>query len=232
MQNSTEDVICVFWPIWTGNMIATPSWMVHRMLSRNFDTVAKFGLMFIMVVFWVKPAKADPMDQTTYTFIFTGSGLPTAGSFTYDPDTATFSAFTVTWDGLLFDFTSSSNASTGAGPFAPCIGGETGAAARFNLLVACQVDPTTFWDATVFSIGPSQSFAQFVFYVPSQGPSQSPLPIHTSLILPALPSTSGHGAWAVTSAPEPSSLILLFTMVAGAFMARKRMARARPTARK
>lgn len=46
-------------------------------------------------------ASADTL--TDYTISFTGSApVPTSGSFTWDSTDETFTAFTVTWDGLVF----------------------------------------------------------------------------------------------------------------------------------
>ena len=55
-------------------------------------------------------ALASPI---TYNIIFPGGGFaPTSGSFTYDasaPLASRFTNFTVSWDGLLFDFTNTAN---------------------------------------------------------------------------------------------------------------------------
>ena len=76
----------------------------------------QFVISALLVVTWGAPAAtADPSDQTTYTIIFNGTGLlPTAGSFTYDPDTQVFTNFMVKWNGTDFDLTSSANS---IGPF-------------------------------------------------------------------------------------------------------------------
>jgi hypothetical protein len=89
-------------------------------------------------------AMADLLDSTTYTINFTGGPLlPTAGSFTYDPDTPNFTNFLVTWDGVPFDLTSAANDPIiGIGGNPPCIGAATGAAATFLLLSgACSPPP-------------------------------------------------------------------------------------------
>jgi hypothetical protein len=65
-----------------------------------------------MIAALVAPAAmADPIDLTPYTLSFSGSPLlPSSGSFTYDPDTPHFTSFLVTWQGIIFDLTSSANA--------------------------------------------------------------------------------------------------------------------------
>ena len=50
---------------------------------------------------------------TTYNITFTGgSPNPTMGSFTYDSTNPQFSNYTVIWDGITFDLTSSANSPT------------------------------------------------------------------------------------------------------------------------
>jgi hypothetical protein len=71
----------------------------------------------------------------TYDINFTGTGLlPTAGSFTYDSTVPSFSDFTVTWAGVVLNFTAAANAPTLTPPDPTCLGAATGAAATFDLL--------------------------------------------------------------------------------------------------
>ena len=62
--------------------------------------------VLLVVAFGGPAAKADMLDQTTYTINFTGTTPLPTGSFTYDPDTKLFSNFLVTWNGTQFDLTS------------------------------------------------------------------------------------------------------------------------------
>src|SRR5665213_2302814 len=90
------------------------------------------------------------LADTTYDVDFLGDGtLPTQGSFTYDSVVPSFSNFTVTWNGVLFDLTASANAPMLNPPDPSCLGGATGAAATFALLSGdCDSPPagsTTGW---------------------------------------------------------------------------------------
>src|SRR5580704_9919634 len=92
---------------------------------------ALIGLLFAGVI-GIRAANASML----YDITFSGSGtLPTAGSFTYDASTSTFSGFSITWDTFNIDMTSSANAPNTAGAgFPACIGGLTGGAATFAML--------------------------------------------------------------------------------------------------
>jgi len=71
---------------------------------------SQFVVGILLIVAFAGPAaKADMVDQTTYTINFTGTTPLPTGSFTYDPDTKLFSNFLVTWNGTQFDLTSSAN---------------------------------------------------------------------------------------------------------------------------
>lgn len=163
----------------------------------------------------VPVAMADPIDLTTYTINFTGSGtLPTAGTFTYDPDTPNFTSFLVTWKGLTFDLTNAANA-----PYEPssnpasCVNGLTGAAATFALLTDCpEVSPENFgagWQGITDS-GPNTS-GQFAFR--QVGPGQTFIQVEAIVIGPSIGKEIDAGFWTVSPStapvPEPSSMILL-----------------------
>lgn len=189
--------------------------------------------LLLLATFIVPLAMADLADSTTYTIQFIGvpaNGiLPTAGGFTYDPDTATFSSFLVIWDGITFDLTSAANAPDISGfPGAPhCLGGLTGGAASFALLTGSCESIGAFWG------GDTQANHQANFEFSSFDPSND------SMILvrdhldsgPALQGTGGSTDWAVTAVstpapappvPEPSAAILLLTTLSMAGLARRR----------
>ncbi len=173
----------------------------------------QFAVLLIAVACGVPPAMADVVDQVTYTINFTGSGiLPTSGSFTYDPDTTTFTSFLVTWNGTTFDLTSGANAPVLGTPDPPCLGGATGAAASFDLLTgACPPVPGFF---TLWEGQRRASFGDSFFGFATISSSNANDQILVSDIISDNPAFNlgGSGEWSVTPAgtatPEPSSLLL------------------------
>jgi hypothetical protein len=115
--------------------------------------------VFLIAALAAPAAMADTKDAVTYTINFTGTApFPTAGSFTYDPDTHTFSSFVVTWRGISFDLTTSANHPALIGT--PC-GALTGGAATFALLNGtCALD-TVDWFGHI-SPRPEFGFTTFV----------------------------------------------------------------------
>jgi len=160
--------------------------------------------------------------STLYNINFSGSGvLPTAGSFTYNAGTSTFSAFSVTWDSFNFDLTNSANSPNTAGAgFPPCIGGLTGGAATFAMLSgACNGAPneSTNWsaDAGLSSITLFQFLTVENVLIGSNYPQ---LFIDVVKTTPPNGFAEGVGSWtisAVTATPEPSMAILLTIGLAG-----------------
>ena len=174
--------------------------------------------LFVIAAFGVPAANASPI---TYTINFTlggGGTLPSAGSFAYDSGTHTFSAFSVTWEGIAFDLTGSANAPVTAG--SPC-GALTGGAASFALLSgACALD-TVDW----FShISPSPEFGFTTFVDPTNS-----ILIWANAGSPTPPYDTSGGNWTITAGdpppaePEPTSLSLMVSgLFSGAVVARKR----------
>jgi len=163
---------------------------------------------------------ADPVDATTYTMNFAGTGtLPTAGSFIYDPDTSSFTNFSVTWIGLTFDLISSANAPSTSATIPSCLSGMSGGAASFALLSgAC----SAFWGATSAEI----VIANFTLNTENNF-----LNVTGNLTIPFdfQPKTQASGGWTITAeatpVPEPSSLFFFSTLLlSAAFVARKRIA--------
>jgi hypothetical protein len=153
---------------------------------------------------------------TTYDINFTTSvgDSPSAGSFTYDSTTPSFSDFTVTWEGLLFTLTGSANDPTTSGP--PCSGGQTGAAASFALLDGtCSPNIEWFVDPEPTTLTPEFTFA-------SDSGSISIFDASASGFPPG--SVASAGGWTITAVPEPNSVVLLAALLcACAFLLRKRI---------
>jgi hypothetical protein len=151
-------------------------------------------------------ASASPIQYTFNFSVQSGIG-PTAGSFTYDAATTTFTDFKVTWDGFVWDLTNSANNPSITGSLG-CLGGLTGAAASFaQLSEACYHSgpgPSNTWLA-----GNDQPPFQAFKFATGQ-PGVGEIVINGGALNGQLP-TGNHGAgqWSVTAAPEPGSWALL-----------------------
>jgi hypothetical protein len=172
-------------------------------------------------------AEATPIEYTINFSLISGTE-PTAGSFTYDSATTTFTNFTVTWDGLVWNLTSGANSPFISSPAPACLGGLTGAAAAF-----AQLDRVCFGASNPGGsnqwVGnpepPPETDSVFRFL--TAGGSGSEIEI---LGTPQADPTgdTGTGQWSITaiSTPEPSTFIpLLATLLSAALVARKRSAR-------
>jgi hypothetical protein len=165
-----------------------------------------------MMAFGPPVALADPVDAVNYTINFTlhYGTPPTAGSFTYDPDTPNFTNFLVTWDGAMFNLTSAAN-SPGIIGAPACLHGATGAAASFLLLNgSCSPPPvggSTAWN----SISPD-GLAQNAFFGFFTTDSTLANEINVEEILTNSPigPSIGAGQWTLTqTTPEPSAYFLM-----------------------
>lgn len=187
-----------------------------NMMSHHFG----LSLVLIAAALGAKAAKADPIDLTTYTINFTGTGLlPTAGSFTYDPDTPNFTSFSVTYDGLIFDLTSSANAPNLQGSLPGCLTGKAGAEATFALLTDCTPPPTGYthqWYAII-----KFSLLNFSFQDTDTGGNGIFINTIDTTATPIF-STGGFSAAPATTVPEPTSLMPA-TLLLCALVARKRL---------
>jgi hypothetical protein len=171
-------------------------------------------------------AMADLIDQTTYVITFTGTNgpLPSSGSFTWDPDTGTFSGFSVTWQGIFFvGLGNSANFPTIIGSGSGCNSGSNDSRAVFLLLTSNDCGTTT-WRALQSTAG-----SGFVFLsagLPSPFPEAGGLAIGSAL-MPVTGDVFATGQFTATPVPEPSSAILMATVLLGAiFVAiRKRSSR-------
>jgi hypothetical protein len=188
-------------------------------------TLHKLGITALLIASFGAPAAlADIPDLKTYTINFTttsGSPSPTTGTFTYDPDTATFTAFTVEWDGLSFDLTASANSPTVGFSIPSCITG-TGGAASFALMTGSCAPPPSFGQ-TDWQADASGHDATFGFITEVMGCCD--LVVYGNASPIDAPTVHAFGTWTVTQqtspVPEPSSLILLAPVCA--LLARRRI---------
>ncbi len=174
---------------------------------------------------------------TTYDINFTTSSgdAPSAGSFTYDSTTPSFSDFTVTWEGLLFTLTGSAN-DPGILGTVPCLGGQTGAAASFALLSgACNPPDPDFQTAWQVPPDPTTLTPDFQFVSTNLvSASVGIVDLSASQFPPG--SELSSGGWTITevssnAVPEPNSALFLATLVcACAFLMRKRIVKGRSRA--
>jgi len=200
---------------------------MDRLIGGSEDlnvTRHQLGIGALLVAALCAPvAVAGPIDATTYTINFMGRGtLPTAGSFTYDPNTPIFTNFLVTWQGLTFDLTSSANVPQMSPTIPGCLSGMSGAASSFALLSgACAAG---FWGATSEEI----LTANFSFHTED---GSNFLNVTDNLAIPFdfQPKTQANGGWTITPettpVPEPSPfMVLAASLFSVAFVARKRAA--------
>jgi hypothetical protein len=181
------------------------------------------GIGLLLIAAFGGPARADLADITNYTIAFSGSGtLPTAASFTYDPDTAIFSSFLVTWDSVSFDLTVAANSLPILGPPPTCFAGLTGGAASFVLITKSCPLPWFELPSQIFWFGDTEvdHSAEFAFSYPDPPPSLLP---DTELGAVSLSGPAAHevgsGGWTTevvapvpAAVPEPGSLMLLATL--------------------
>jgi hypothetical protein len=179
-------------------------------------------------------AHADIYTDYTITFALTrGSINVSAGSFTYDDTSGQFTSFTLLWDGIDFDLTSSANAPSTVTPGLPsCLTSTSGAAAGLSLLTSCSTDQQSFWSGDLCATcGPQVSF---VFQDTGTG-----FPIEGAIAIfengtTGSPVVTSRGRWSVTeensTTPEPSFLGLTLLGIGLAFLMRKRIGLGLPRA--
>lgn len=105
-------------------------------------------LTLLLLAFLAPNARAD-----SYTINFTllaETVAPTSGAFDYDPATNQFTDFTVVWDGLTFDLTSSANTATLTGGSPSCVSAFSGPQAVLAMLTTCAASQPTTWNAGNF----------------------------------------------------------------------------------
>jgi hypothetical protein len=166
------------------------------------------------------PAHADISLQydITFTCATTDPGciLPTYGLFTYDSTTQAFTFFEVKWDGATSDLVSAANAGPSVQGSQACLNGKTGAAASFLVMTACPFDTYEPWFAN--------TGGQFAFTESTNVNNYSSFRAGLSGLPGGAP--QAHGPFTLTLVPEPTSLILLSTLLLVlAFASKMRFAR-------
>ena len=104
----------------------------------------------VLLAITAVPAAATTIE---YEINFGGGVGAPSGSFTYNNVTDTFSGFTVTYLGNVFNLTASANNPIINGTGGSCVGGATGAAAAFALFQAPCLGSDETVDTVWFPIG-------------------------------------------------------------------------------
>ena len=152
--------------------------------------------VLILVAIAVPNMRADSFTDGTLNFTVGGGGPAPTGSFVYDNTTSTFTSFTVSWDGAMWDFAGVAT-SLGAFPSIP-----TGPA--LFAWIAC--GPTT---TSLTCSEPPQDFVLFFAAPLSTAVVLGPIGPGTFLV----PDAAAFGGYTVSESqvatPEPSSVALL-----------------------
>jgi hypothetical protein len=167
-------------------------------------------------------AFASPMLYNI-TFTATTGPAPTGGSFTYDstaPLASRFTGFTVFWGSGIFDLTAVAN--TGEQFIGTDCGTTPSSGSVFTFLSGqdvCTNAAVVAWDG--IRSGGIQIFDFRNQELSGSGPPMASIGTNASTPFSAGPDATGFFSIASTStAPEPSTLLL--TLLAGAFLARRR----------
>jgi hypothetical protein len=117
-----------------------------------------WSTLILIAAISIPVAKADVIITDTINFPASPNATiyPTSGAFTYDQTASLFTSFSVTWDGFIFDLTSSANDPSVTSTTPSCLSGLTGGAASYALLTgACSPNPygigITAWEGIVFT---------------------------------------------------------------------------------
>jgi len=158
-------------------------------------------LFTLLISLTAAPATASPI---TYAIIFTGTGtLPSAGTFTYDSDTSTFTNFFVIWNALVFNLTPSANNPFLTVPGPACISGLSGGAATFAVMTGTCTPPgaggRTLWSANTQD--------RFFFFTTDATNTQT-LAVQGISSHP-IPTENNEGGWHLSTVPEPSTLLFM-----------------------
>lgn len=188
-------------------------------------SVAAFCAMFTIGASQVRAT----LITDNINFSLTGGSPAPSGSFTYNTTTNSFTTFTVSWAGILFDLTASVNApSVNGTPTSPCTGSATPANIFQDLTNPSQC-ASVYWQAVYNSSISSEEFDIFAYSV-AQG--QLPdLAAHKDVSNSQLPTAIGNITGVSSVSPEPSMMYPLTLVCAltsiGIKVRRKRMMAAR-----
>jgi hypothetical protein len=164
---------------------------------------------------------AAPAAATTIEYEINfggGSGAP-SGSFTYNNVTDTFTNFTVTYLGNVFNLTSSANNPIINGTGGSCVGGATGAAAAFALFQAACLGGDESVDTVWFPIS-TTAFAFTNEYLSSSNYTCVEQGDATCMAPAGMPGGPIDG---IDPIPEPSSWALVLVGSGLGFVMRKRL---------
>ncbi len=223
MVSNTARAVTIFSDDLTGSTL-NPAWQVlrsgyHRFLvSGSVLLIAAFGAAVgraAAVTYDINFAPCTSVAESCGPVSGSGIVLPTSGSFTYDSITETFSSFSVTWNGFVFNtlaLSASSPLDFFSGP--SCIGGKTGAAASFAVLSGACFPPSgngdTAWVAD--RIPTDSPTFEFLTDDPEEGQGgiSALIDINETCCGGTGPALSS-GVWTITAVitPEPSGFSLL-----------------------
>jgi hypothetical protein len=149
-------------------------------------------------------------------FITTSGIAPTAGSFVYDSAIPAFSSFTIVWNGLTFDLTSTANLPFHHNPNAPFLDGACNtpaadAADLFRILSGeCGLEERAWYALVGGGFATYTQIGDFTYQ--DLGYANAYLPT-----LPNAVQQGGQGTYTISAVPEPASMIS--TMVGGILLA-------------
>jgi hypothetical protein len=160
-------------------------------------------IVFLVALFTVA-AQAGPINYNITFILTSGTVAPTFGQFTYDSNIQVFSAFTVDWNGGVFDLTASANSpNPNTAPPNICPSAAATAAFAFSFFSggACGANPQS-WLGTPASSPPNPT-GQFRF-----GPGNpGTVGMITAIFAPDAGGGTNFGTFSISpasSAPEPS----------------------------
>ena len=129
--------------------------------SMRLMSVAAFCAMFTIGASQVRAT----LITDNINFSLTGGSPAPSGSFTYNTTTNSFTTFTVSWAGILFDLTARVNApSVNGTPTSPCTGSATPANIFQDLTNPSQC-ASVYWQAVYNSSISSEEFDIFAYSV-------------------------------------------------------------------
>jgi hypothetical protein len=161
-------------------------------------------------------SSASPIEYWNIDFALDSGSMVPSGSFEWDPGIQTFSNFFVTWDGLTFDLTTSANNPT-TQP-GDCASGDPRFVTISMLAGVCDGSPAGWSLQLSGTTGKVFMYSQVANDV---------IIASTITVPPVSQLTTSLGTANITpGAPTPEPATLLMTVMAVAFLARKRIAEA------